>query len=243
MTGVLTLYRTSIGKKAVMAITGFILLGFVFIHMVGNLKIYQGAEIMNAYAAHLRLLGEPIFTYEQALWIARIVLLLAVGLHIMAATQLTLQSQASRPIGYAQSKGVQAVYKYASYTMRWGGVVIALFVIFHLLHFTFGVVGYGGPGAEHAYRHPDPAGAFFAYENVITGFQNPIVSLFYIAAMIALGLHIFHGTWSMFQTLGWNSERLTVVWRGLAGVLAGAIVLGNISIPLAVLTGILSLSH
>lgn len=237
MTGVLTLYRTSIGKKAVMALTGLILLGFVFIHMVGNLKIYQGAEVLNAYAGHLRELGEPIFGYEQALWIARVVLLLAVGLHILAAVQLTQQSWASRPVGYAQSKGVQAAYKYASYTMRWGGVVILLFIIFHILHFTLGVVGYGG--ATGAFRHPDPGGAFFAYENVIAGFQVPLVSLFYIAAQIALGLHIFHGTWSMFQTLGFNSERTTALLRGLAGALAGVIMLGNISIPLAVLTGIL----
>lgn len=235
MTGVMTLYRSSIGKKAIMAVTGFILLGFVFVHMLGNLKIYQGAEALNHYAFELRLLGAPIFSYEQALWIARVVLLGAVGLHIWSAVQLTLQSRASRPQSYAEAKGSQPAYRYASYTMRWGGVVILLFVIYHLLHFTFGVVGYGAGNA--AFIHPEGE-QYFVYQNVVAGFSLWYVSLFYIIAMIALGLHIFHGTWSMFQTLGLNNARWDGLWRGLAGLLAVVIVVGNVSLPLSVLTGI-----
>ncbi len=235
MAGVATFYRSSIGKKAIMAVTGLILLGFVFVHMMGNLKLYMGPQAMNEYAYHLRTLGEPFFPYEQALWLARIVLLLSVVLHFWAAVTLWQQARESRPVGYDKSKGVQPVHKYASYTMRWGGVLIALFVIFHILHFTLGVVGYGG--SNGAFSHPEGE-TFFAYENVVAGFQIVPVSLFYILAMLALGLHIYHGTWSMFQTLGWNNERSTGLWRGLAFLLAAAIVVGNISIPIAVMTGI-----
>ncbi len=235
MTGVMTLYRTSIGKKVVMATTGAILLGFVFVHMFGNLKIYAGPAELNNYAEHLRLLGEPIFGYGQVLWIARAVLLGAVVAHIASAVQLTMQSNGSRPMPYVQNTRTQPAYRYASYTMRWGGVVIFLFILFHLAHFTFGVVGYGAG----QFAHPE-GGEYQVYQNVITGFQNPIVSLFYIAAMVALGLHIYHGTWSMFQTMGVNSETTSGLWRSFAALLALVIVTGNISIPVAVLTGILS---
>lgn len=236
MTGVMTLYRTSIGKKVVMAATGAILLGFVFVHMFGNLKIYAGPEELNKYAVHLRLLGEPIFGYGQVLWIARVVLLGAVVMHIASAVQLTLQSNGSRPVPYAQNTRTQPAHRYASYTMRWGGVVIFLFILFHLAHFTFGVVGYG----SGQFIHPE-GGEYQVYQNVVVGFLNPIVSLFYIAAMVALALHIYHGTWSMIQTVGINNDGTSGLWRGFAALLALVIALGNISIPVAVLTGIISL--
>ncbi|NJK79145.1 MAG: succinate dehydrogenase cytochrome b subunit [Chloroflexaceae bacterium] len=238
MTGVMTLYRTSIGKKVVMAVTGLILLGFVVVHMIGNLKVFAGAAALNEYAYHLRLLGEPIFGYEQFLWIARVVLLGAVVMHIVSAAQLTIQNRNSRSTSYDQSKGIQPAYRYASYTMRWGGIVILLFIIFHLLHFTFGFVGYGSGG----FLHPEGAGyntTFYVYDNFINGFRVPIVSIFYMIAMVALALHIYHGTWSMFQTLGLNGSRTDGMWRGLAAVLALAVGIGNISMPLAVLTGII----
>jgi succinate dehydrogenase / fumarate reductase cytochrome b subunit len=243
MTGVMTLYRSSIGKKVLMAVTGLLLIAFVFIHMWGNLKVYQGADYLNAYAGHLRLLGEPIFGYEQALWIARIVLLAAVGIHIAAAAQLWKQSNDGRPVGYKEYKGVQPAYTYASYTMRWGGIVIALFIIFHILHFTLGVVGYGLGNGE--FIHPESVitaegeleSRYYAYENVVNGFEVWYISLFYIIAQIALGFHIFHGGWSMFQTLGWNNGGTTGLWRGLALLLAVAIVVGTVSIPVAVMAG------
>lgn len=233
MTGILTLYRSSVGKKVVMAITGLILLGFVFFHMIGNLKIFQGPEHINAYAGFLREVGAPIFGYEQLLWIARIVLLTSVVLHIVAAVQLTRLDLAGRPVRYAYKKSVQA--SYASRTMRWGGVIILLFVIYHILHFTLGVVGY----PEGGFRHPDPDGAFAVYSNVVNGFKVWPVSLFYILAQIALGFHIYHGAWSMFQTLGLNNRRWNSLLRGFSVVFALAIALGNISIPVAVLAGIL----
>ncbi|HEX6288903.1 MAG TPA: succinate dehydrogenase cytochrome b subunit [Herpetosiphonaceae bacterium] len=233
MVSALTLYRTSIGKKVVMAVTGIILVGFVVAHMVGNLKVFLGAEAINAYAGFLRDVGEPLFPREALLWVARIVLLVSVVLHITAATQLTIQDRASRPQRYAVHKPVQATY--ASRTMRWGGVIVLLFIIYHILHLTLGQVGF----AAGQYLHEDPNNGFQVYANVVNGFRNPLVSLFYIVAMGAVGLHLYHGVWSMFQTLGLNSVKFNSLLRGLAMVTALAVVLGNISIPIAVLTGIL----
>jgi succinate dehydrogenase / fumarate reductase cytochrome b subunit len=236
----MTLYRSTIGKKAIMALTGFVLVGFVVFHMYGNLKMYSGADEFNAYAAGLRTIGYPIFPYEQLLWIARIILLGAVVLHIWSAYQLTIHSRAStmssRVSGnarYGQKKTLQA--SYASLTMRYGGVILLLFILFHLAHLTFGWVGYG-PGQ---FAHPEGT-EYSTYQNVVVGFQNPLVSIFYIAAMLALGAHLYHGVWSMFQTLGWNNRNWTKVWRGLAVLIAVIVVLGNISFPIAVMAGIVA---
>lgn len=225
MVPALSLYRSTIGKKVVMAVTGIILVGFVVAHMVGNLKIYLGPQAINDYGHFLREVGEPLFPRETLLWVARLVLLASVGLHILAATQLTLLDRASRPERYAYHKKVQATY--ASLTMRYGGVIVLLFIVYHLLHFT--------TGSLH--------GSFIegdVYHNVIVGFQNPLVSLFYIVAMVALGLHLYHGVWSMFQTLGWNNRRWNTTLRGLATAIAAVVVLGNISIPIAVLAGLIT---
>lgn len=240
MTGVMTLYRSSIGKKAIMAVTGFILVGFVVFHMYGNTKLYQGPEAFNAYAAGLRTVGYPIFGYEQLLWVARLILLAAVVLHIWAAAALTRQSRESTMAkgimpgaAYGRKGVVQATY--ASRTMRWGGIIILLFIIFHLLHFTFGVVGYGAG----EFVHPE-GGTYFAYENLVRGFQVWPVSVFYIIAMIPLGLHLYHGVWSMFQTLGLNNRKYNGLFRGLAVFTAAIVVIGNISFPLAVMFGIVA---
>ena len=217
---------TSVGKKAVMAVTGFILVGFVIVHMLGNLKVYQGEEKFNAYAAWLREVGSPAVGHEQVLWLARLILLTATGLHIVAAVQLTRMSYAARPVRYARREAIEATY--ASRTMRWGGVIITLFVIYHLLHFTFGAIGFA-PGQ---YRPTS------VYRNVVTGFSVWYVSGFYVAAMVALGLHMSHGVWSMFQTLGVNTERADRLCRALATLSSLAVVLGNISVPGAVLAGL-----
>lgn len=232
MAAALSLYRTTIGKKVVMAVTGLILVGFVVAHMVGNLKIYLGAEAINAYAGFLRDVGEPLFPRETLLWIARLVLLGSVVLHITAATQLTILDRASRPQRYAVKK---VTTSYAARTMRWGGIIILLFVVYHILHLTLGVVGYA-PGV---YRPEDPNSGYQTFDNVVNGFTAWPVSLFYILAMCALALHLFHGTWSMFQTLGLNSGRWNNFWRIVAIAVAVAVFVGNISIPIAVLTGIL----
>jgi succinate dehydrogenase / fumarate reductase cytochrome b subunit len=247
---------SAVGKKAVMAVTGFLLFGFVLLHMIGNLKLYEGPRVLNDYAAFLRSAGEPALPATGLLWILRSVLLAAVGLHLWAAWRLTAMGNAARPVGYARRPPVRARAHrrggaadrldvgppaptasdvgvpaptvssgYAARTMRWGGVILLLFVIYHLLHFTWGVV------------HP----SFIAgdvYHNVVTGFQVWWVSLFYIAAQVALGLHLYHGLWSSFQSLGWNHPRFNL-WRdGFAHAFAWVITLGNISFPVAVLTGL-----
>lgn len=225
MSPVMTLWKTSIGKKAVMAITGFMLVGFVIGHMLGNLKIFQGEAKFNAYAVWLREVGSPALGHEQFLWLMRLILLIATVLHVVAAVQLTQMSYAARPLNYEQWNAIQATY--ASRTMRWGGVIITLFVIYHILHLTFGAVGFS-PGQ---YRDMS------VYRNVVIGFSVWYVSAFYVAAMVALGLHMYHGVWSMFQTLGLNSENASRSFRGLATVASLLVVLGNISVPTAVLAG------
>jgi succinate dehydrogenase / fumarate reductase cytochrome b subunit len=240
MTGVLTLYRSSIGKKVIMAITGVILVGFLVVHMYGNLKMFYGPTIFNEYAAGLRDLGHPIFGHEHLLWLVRVVLLASVVGHIWSATMLTMQSQKS-----AYAHGVSKIKRYgqkqrragyAAYTMRFGGVVILLFIVYHLLHFTFGVVGYNA-----GQYIGEQGGVYNAYNNVVLGFQHPLVSGFYILAMIFLGLHLFHGVWSAFQTLGLNNEKYTGTWRGVAVLVTAIIILPNIFFPIAVLSGIVHL--
>jgi succinate dehydrogenase / fumarate reductase cytochrome b subunit len=229
----MTLYRSSIGKKAVMALTGAVLVGFVVFHMYGNLKIFYGPQTINEYAAGLRELGHPVFGHEHLLWVARLVLLASVVLHIASAVQLSRQSLAGRPSQYARREYQRA--SFASRTIRWGGLIIFLFILYHLLHFTFGVVGYD---ATRPYTS-ELNGQYDVYSNVIRGFQFWPASLVYILAMGAVALHLFHGVWSMFQTLGLNNGTYTSLWRGLSVVVAVAVFVGNVSIPLAVLTGVL----
>lgn len=227
---VAAMYQTTIGKKVVMAVSGFILVLYVIGHMLGNLKLYMGRDAVgvpaiNTYAVFLREVGYPLFPHEVLLWIVRLVLLAAVVLHIWSAYSLTILDRAARPVGYATKRNVQATY--ASLTMRWGGVIILLFIIYHILHLTIGVKSLN-PRFEEGN----------AYNNLVTGFQNPIVSLFYILAMLALGLHLFHGAWSMFQTLGWNDANRSRFWRNVATIVAAVVTIGNISFPLAVLSGL-----
>jgi succinate dehydrogenase / fumarate reductase, cytochrome b subunit len=236
MTGVLTLYRTSVGKKVIMAVTGFVLVGFIVFHMYGNLKMYQGEAVFNEYAAGLRELGHPIFGHEHLLWIARLVLLGSVGLHIWAATSLTIQSRKSTS-AYAVSGTRRYGEKkrqtgYAAYTMRFGGLLILLFIVYHILHLTFGAVGYA-PGRFI----PEQNGVYNAYNNVVQGFQSPLVVGFYLITMIFLGLHLYHGVWSMFHTLGANNNKYDKLLRGLAIFIAVIVTLGNLTFPVAVLTG------
>jgi succinate dehydrogenase / fumarate reductase cytochrome b subunit len=224
-TAALTLWSTSVGKKVVMAVTGALLVLFVLGHMAGNLKVFQGEEKFNAYAAWLREMGTPALGREQALWLVRLVLLGAAVLHVTAATQLTLMSRAARPVAYQRTRYLAAGY--AARTMRWGGALLLLFVVYHLLHLTAGVVGYG-PGQFR------PASV---YRNVVAGFSVWYVSAFYLVAQAALGLHLFHGVWSAFQTLGAQGAGAGAA-RGLAGAVAVAVAAGNASVPIAVLAGL-----
>jgi succinate dehydrogenase / fumarate reductase cytochrome b subunit len=233
--GVTELWDTTVGKKAVMAVTGLVLVGFVVSHMLGNLKVFlppHAPELpfeapvmpLDAYGAFLRTAGAPLLPHGVGLWIARLVLLAAVVLHITAATQLTLRNRAARPVPYEVATPLASTY--AARTMRYGGVVLLLFVVYHLLHLTLGKVGYG----EGEFREGS------VHANVVRGFSSVPVSLFYIAAQVALGLHLFHGAWSLFQTLGVDARRACWLRCG-AGALAAAVALGNISIPVAVLAG------
>jgi succinate dehydrogenase / fumarate reductase cytochrome b subunit len=209
---------SSIGRKVVMAVTGAILFGFVLVHMLGNLQVYVGPEALNHYGVFLREL-----LHGTGLWIARGMLLAAVILHIWSATSLTLESRRARPIGYREQKWKESTY--ASRTMRWSGVILFFFIIYHLLHFTIGSV------------HP----SFIegdVYHNFVAGFRSVPVSIFYIVAMILLGLHLRHGLWSMCQTLGVSHPRTMRLAHIGAWIFAAIIVIGNISFPLAVLAGI-----
>lgn len=223
MRRVFALARTTVGQKAVMAVTGIILFGFVLMHMLGNLKVFQGPAKLDAYAEWLREVGSPLLGHGQLLWIVRGVLLVATGLHLWSAFVLTRVSRAARPVRYRRLESVESTY--ASRTMRWGGVLIALFVAYHLLHLTFGSV------------HPDfRTGS--VYHNMISGFRVWPVSAFYIVAMVALSLHLFHGLWSLFQTLGWNHPKYNRYRRAFATVFALVIGVGNISMPVAILLGL-----
>jgi succinate dehydrogenase / fumarate reductase, cytochrome b subunit len=219
------LWGTMVGKKVVMAVTGVVLVGFVIGHMLGNLKIFLGADAIDSYAAFLRTVGEPALPYGGLLWAVRIVLLACVALHITAAVQLTRMNWAARPHGYDTKKSIATTY--AARTMRWSGVILVLFIVYHLLHLTAGAVGFQ-PGE---FRH------LSVYHNVVAGFSVWYVALFYIVAMACLCLHLDHGIWSMLQTIGWNNARTTralqVVSRGVALVVFA----GFISVPVAVLAG------
>jgi succinate dehydrogenase / fumarate reductase cytochrome b subunit len=219
------LWGTMVGKKVVMAVTGFVLVVFVIAHMLGNLKVFLGAEAIDTYAVFLRTMGEPMFPYSVLLWVVRIVLVVCVVLHIIAAVELTRMNWAARPQGYDTKRSIATTY--AARTMRWSGVILALFIVYHLLHLTAGVVGF-------------PPGVFYhmsVYHNVVAGFSVWYVSLFYILAMACLCLHLDHGTWSMLQTLGWNNARTTRALRALSRGVALIVFIGFIAVPVAVLAG------
>ena len=181
-----------------MAVSGIALLGFVLAHMIGNLKVFLGKTEINTYAHWLRTLGEPALPYTVVLWALRVGLTVAFVVHIVAAAQLTRMNHRARPQRY-QSKRDYVAANYASRTMRWTGIIVGLFVIFHLLDLTWGQL------SPHFVRG-DP------YDNMYLSFQRVWVAVVYIVANIALGIHIFHGAWSMFQSLGWNNPRYNR-WR------------------------------
>jgi len=209
----------TVGKKVVMAVTGLILFGFVIGHMLGNLQLYLGADALNAYALFLR-----SFLHGGGIWIARTVLLVSVLLHLWAMGSLSLVNRRAREVAYRQWKPRESTY--ASRTMRWSGTFLLAFIIYHLLHFTTGDV------------HQDfiPGDV---YHNVVSGFQVAWVSVVYILATLCLGLHLFHGSWSMLQTLGLNHPRYNRLRNVLCVGLAALVVVGNLSFPVAVLTGLI----
>jgi succinate dehydrogenase / fumarate reductase, cytochrome b subunit len=211
-------WASTVGKKIVMAVTGILLFVFVIGHLLGNLQVFEGPAKLNAYGAFLHSIGE-------FLWPVRIILLIAVTLHIVATVQLALLKKRARPIEYSVKKAIAS--SYASRTMYWSGPIVLAFIIFHLLHLT---AGYIHPGA--AYIEGD------VYHNVVSGFKVWWVSLSYIVAISLLGLHLRHGLWSMFQTLGIHQPQHTVRFKKAAMVIALLITLGYISIPISVLLGL-----
>ena len=214
-----------------MAVSGLVLIGYLIAHMYGNLMVFAGPEAFNAYAHHLRILGEPILPYSGALWVIRVILIVSVAAHMSAA--FTLWSRARNARGgvrrYHSNKARRGVQRtYASFTLRWGGVVIVLFVIYHLLHLTWNIVHPGGAAAE-------------PYDRVVNGFQIWSVVLVYTIAVIVVGLHVRHGTWSALTTLGANTSSLARRRLNLlAYVVAGLLTIGFLLPPFAILFGFVS---
>lgn len=225
----LDLYSTAVGKKYVMGLTGIAMMGFVFFHMIGNLKMYQGAEAFDSYAAFLKKLLYPLAPKESVLWILRGGLITMLLLHLHAAFSLTVLNRTARPVKY-QSKRDYQIATFASRSMRWSGVIVLAFLIWHLLDLTFGVTNTVGTNGEFVRED--------VYDNVVRSFDRIPVAIFYVIANILLGIHLFHGAWSIFQSLGWNNPRFNTWRRAFATGFAAIIVVGNVSFPIAVMAGV-----
>ena len=216
MNRLVAFWDSSVGKKAVMAVTGIIGVLFVIGHMVGNLQVFQGAERLNAYG---HLLHGPL---NELVWGARVVLLLALVLHVVAAYQLTMRNRAARPVDYATR--TPQVSTLASRTLRWGGVLLLVFIVYHLLDLTIGTV-------NPAFVAGD------VYANLLGSMQRPAIAIFYIVAMAALALHLYHGAWSSLRTLGVAQASASPLKRTAAVVIAIIIAAGFAVVPVAVLLG------
>ncbi|MFF3400061.1 succinate dehydrogenase [Streptomyces sp. NPDC002659] len=217
-----TFWGSTIGKKTVMAVSGLIMLGYLVAHVMGNLKVFFGAGEFNAYGHWLRTMGEPVLHYSWGLWIVRVVLLAAVVGHAVSAYQLSRRDLRARPVQYAHKRRRAS---YATRTMRWGGIILALFIVWHLLDLTTLTVNENAePG------HP--------YENVVATFSTWYGNVIYIVAMLAVGLHVRHGFWSAAQTLGVGNATRDRALKTVANVLALVLTAGFISVPVAVMTGV-----
>ena len=216
--GSLRFWQSTVGKKAIMAVTGIILFGFLVGHLLGNLQVFETPDKLNHYAAFLK-------SHPGLVWTTRLVLLLSVGLHIWSSFELWLLQREARPMKYVKKANLNSTY--ASRTMIWSGPIIAAFVIWHLLQFTFGAVHPGAPFSEHN-----------VYNNIVLGFRVWPVSLFYVIAMVMLCYHLYHGLWSMFQSLGFSHPVYTPWLKVIARAVAILLAAGFISIPVAVLAGL-----
>ncbi|WP_461065256.1 succinate dehydrogenase [Streptomyces pseudoechinosporeus] len=220
-----TMWDSSVGKKTVMAVSGLIMLAYLVVHMLGNLKIFFGSDEFNEYAHWLRTLGEPFLHYEWALWIIRVVLVAAVVAHAVSAYQLSRRDIKARPTKYVHKKPRAG---YATRTMRWGGIILGLFIVWHILDLTTGTV------------HPDGFEAGHPYQNVIDTFSTWYGNVIYLVAVLALGLHIRHGFWSAAQTLGVGSRTRDRAFKTIANMLALVLTVGFVSVPVGVMTGVVS---
>ena len=224
MSTVRALTGSTVGRKVLMAVSGGLLVLFVIGHMIGNLKAFQGAEAFNHYAEFLREVGYPLVPHMGLLWIFRIGLLVVVGTHLWCAWTLSRESRAARGGRYKVQH--PQVLGYASRTMRWGGVIVFAFIVYHLLHMTVGTV------------HPDFV-AGDAHGNLVRGLGVPWVAASYGIAVTALCLHLQHGIWSALQTVGVSNPGFNVVRRPIASAIAGVVWLGYLSIPVSVLLGVI----
>jgi succinate dehydrogenase / fumarate reductase cytochrome b subunit len=215
-------YHSSLGKKYVMAITGLLLFLFVVAHMAGNLQVYLGREQMNAYA-------ELLQSKQGLLWTARAGLFVIAVLHVISALQLAAENRAARPESYAEGKPIATL---ASRTILLSGLIVFAFIIYHLLHFTLGVTN-----PDFVDLH-DAAGRHDVYAMVVEAFRNPYVSVFYIISMGLLCLHLSHGVSSLFQSLGIRRKTTVASFNRFAQVSAILIFIGNCSIPLSILAGV-----
>ena len=225
-----SLYSTTLGKKVIAAITGLILFGFLVGHVAGNLKVFTGVSAdgvphIDQYGQFLKEVGEPILPYMMGLWIARSVLLVSLIVHVIVVSQLALRSAEARPVNYVRSKKVAA--SLPAQWMMYSGILIFVFIIFHVLHFTTGSIQFGQ--FEHG----------TVYSNLWHSFQYPIVALGYVLVMAVLGVHLFHGVWSLFQTLGFDNPDRNQALRWLAIVASVGLVLGFAAVPLAFMSGAL----
>lgn len=230
MRRVATLYRTTVGKKVLMAVSGVVLFGFVFSHMIGNLKMLfpigaDGQYPMDVYAEFLRDFGYPLLPHAGFLWLFRLLLIGAVVLHIAMALQLSQRSKAARPQAYAKQQDLSL--NYASRTMRWGGVILLLFIVYHILHFTTGQAH-----SEFVY------GA--VHQNYVSAFQSPLIFGVYLIAQAALAFHLYHGVWSFFQTLGLSHPKYDRLRRTAAAAFAVVIFIGFLTPATLVLAGVIS---
>ncbi len=223
------LYSTAVGKKYAMAISGVAMMGFVVAHMVGNLKMYLGAVALDHYAEFLERLLYPIAPEGVVLWILRAGLVGMLVLHLHAAYSLTQLNRKARPVKYQSPRDYQAA-NFASRTMRWTGIIVLLFIIWHLADLTLGTLN--AVGTDGTFVRGE------VYGNVVRSLNRVPVAILYIVANIALGIHLFHGAWSLFQSIGWNNPRFNRWRRGFAIGIATVVVVGNVSFPVAVLAGI-----
>jgi succinate dehydrogenase / fumarate reductase, cytochrome b subunit len=213
-------YRSAVGKKWVMGVTGILLMGFVLVHLIGNLKLYISREEMNLYGEALRDLGGHLVPRTSILWLFRLGLIAAFVLHIHAAVALTVMNRKARPVAYA-SRRDYVVANYASRTMRWSGVIVALYLLFHLADLAWG-------NANPDFVRGDP------YNNLVYSLQRPAVAALYVVANLALGVHLLHGAWSLFQSLGLNNPKYNHLRARFAQAFTAVVVLGNLSFPVLV---------
>ena len=221
-------YRSAIGKKWVMAVTGIVLMGFVLFHLIGNLKLFISKEELNLYGEALRDIPGHLLPRTVLLWTFRLGLIAAFVIHIHAAASLTILNRKARPDSYKSRQDYVAA-DFASRTMRWTGVIVALFIVFHLMDLTWG-------NANPEFLRGDP------YNNLVYSMERTPVAIVYVLANVALAFHQYHGSWSLFQSLGLNNPKYNAARRTFAQAFAAIILVGNLTFPISVQLGLVEVA-